>query len=97
MCAKAMVDCDRTAVYTLPINLLFAMLPTIFFTGSEDFHLAVFAAKIFPIDMLFNTKLKLAVNHATEVRFLAVVALVESACVHRELKQFALIMTSFLT
>ena len=96
MCTKAVVYCDRAAVYTLPINLFFSVLFTFFLTGTKGFQLAVFAAEIFLFGMLFETKLLLTVNHATEVGFLAVVALVESACMHRELEQFALIMATFL-
>ena len=72
------------------------MLFAVLLTGTVSFHLAGFAAQILFFCVFFDAKLQMAVDHATEVRFLAIVALVESACMHRELEQFALIMATFL-
>ena len=86
MCAKAMPQGNRAAVHALPVDLLFAMLFAVLLTGTVSFHLAGFAAQILFFCVFFDAKLQLAVDHATEVRFLTVIALVKSASMHCELK-----------
>ena len=77
--AKAVVKSDRAAEVALPINLLFTVLLAFFHTSSVGLHLALFAAKVFLLYLVFIVELLLAVNHASEVWLLAVIALIESA------------------
>ena len=96
MRAKTAEQGDGAAVHTLPIDLFFSVLVTFFLAGTVSLQLAAFAAKIFFFCVFFNTKLSLAVDHTTKVRFLTVVALVESACMHCKLKQVALVVATLL-
>ena len=87
--AKAVEHGHRAAVVALPVDLLTAMLLAVAAAGAVGLHLAVLAAQVLFLCALLCLELLLAVHHAAEVRALAVVALIEGARVHGEVKQLA--------
>lgn len=77
--AKTMPKSNRAAEHAFPVDLLFTMFFTVLLAGAVRLDLAVFAAQIFFICLLFYAELCSTVDHATEVRLLTVKALIESA------------------
>ena len=79
--AKAVVNCNATAVHALPIDLSFAVLITNCFTDTDFFQNTVLAEKILGLRLvpLSIVHLLLTVDETAEVRLLAVVALVDGA------------------
>ena len=67
------------------------MLLTALHSGPVSLHLTVPAAKVLFLRLLLHIKLTLAVDHAAEVRLLAIVALIEGAGVHGQGKEIALV------
>ena len=78
-CSEAMEECYRAAEVAFPVYLCFAVLFAISLSCTVCLELAVFASQVLFLGALFKAKLLLAVDHATEVRLLAVVALVKCA------------------
>ena len=70
------------------------MLLALFHSGAVGLHLALFAAKILFLRLVFDVELLLAVNHAAEVGLFAVVAFVEGALVHGKSEKIALVMVA---
>ena len=92
--AETVEEGHVTAEHALPVDLLTTMLLAVVLTRTISLHLALLAAKILFLGVLFYTELHLAVNHATEVWLLAVVTLVECTAVHCELEQLAFVVVT---
>ena len=92
--AKAVEEGHVAAEHALPVDLLTTMLLAFVLTSTIGLHLALLAAKVLFLGVLFDAKLHLAVNHATKVWLLAVVTLVECAAVHCELEQLAFVVVT---
>lgn len=78
-------DSDRAAVLAFPIDLNFTVLGTGSLTSTDGFQSAVSAAKVLfltEVCLSFLGSFLFAVDQATEVRLLALEALVEGATVH---------------
>lgn len=86
MRAEAVEEGHVAAEHALPVDLLTTMLLAVILTCTVSLHLALLAAKVLFFGVLFDTLLHLAINHATKVWLLTVMALVESAAVHCELE-----------
>ena len=76
---EAVIKGYRAAVVAFPIDVSFAMLLADTLSCTVCFQLTVFASQILFLRILFLPKLLLAVDHASKVRLLAVVALVKGA------------------
>mmetsp|Transcript_46748 Transcript_46748/g.61839 ORF Transcript_46748/g.61839 Transcript_46748/m.61839 type:complete len:180 (+) Transcript_46748:907-1446(+) len=92
--AEAVKKCDLATVHTFPVNLLFAVFLAVVKTGTISFHLAVFAAQILFLGMLFDTQLLLAVDHASKVGLLAVKALIEGAGMEGKFEQLSFVVVT---
>lgn len=76
---------DRATILALPVDLNLAMLGTFCLTSTDGFQGAVGAAKVFlfaRVSVSLLGSFLFAINQATEVRLLALEALVERATMH---------------
>ena len=90
-CAEAVPHSHGAAVAALPVYVRGTVLFAVTHACAISFELAVLAAQVLFFGVLFHAELLLAVDHASEVGLLAVVALEEGARVQGEAQQVALV------
>ena len=89
----AEVNRNTAAEHALPIDMLGAMFFASLLARSQSLQLAIFAQQIFLRCRLLYALLYLAIDHASEVGFGTIVALVERAGMHRQSLHFAIVST----
>ena len=92
--AEAVVNSNGAAEHAFPVDLEVAVLCTGLLPCTVSLHLAIPAAKVLLAELILVVEGSSTIDHAAEVRLLAVVALVEGAIVHGEFEELAFVVVA---